>query len=158
MAFAIAAAYFWGSVFIFAITLSHAAVDTTFPAQSGTVDSIARSQIEHLRELLQAAEKLNEQRFKNVDSNISTALAEQKSALSAALEAVKEAGLKQETATEKRLESVNEFRGQLKDQASTFVTRAELLAAITSAMFIAIALVGLYQKWSNKPPLKEDRS
>ena len=154
--FDIAFVYATGSVVWFLSTIipAKAAVDTTFPTSSGVVDSIARSQIEHLRELLFAAEKLNDQRFQAIEKNVSTALNAQESATAAALQAVKEAGLKQETATERRLESVNEFRGQLKDQAATFVTRAELLATVTTAMFILIGLIGLYQRWQNKS--KED--
>lgn len=145
IAVTLAILYFIGSVFMF--VSAYAAVDTTFPAQSGTVDSIARSQIEHLRELLSAAEKLNDQRFQAIEDNVGIALTAQEAATAAALASVKEAGLKQETATEKRLESVNEFRGQLKDQAGTFVTRAELWAVVSTAMMIAIAAIGLLKKW-----------
>lgn len=49
----------------------------------------------------------------------------QEKAVAAALSAAKEAVAKAETAAEKRFEAVNEFRGQLTDQAATFVTRAE---------------------------------
>lgn len=55
-----------------------------------------------------------EQRFKDQDK-----------AVQAALLAAKEAVLKAETASEKRFESVNEFRGQLSDQTSTLMPRAE---------------------------------
>lgn len=41
---------------------------------------------------------------------------------------------KAETAYDKRFESVNEFRTQLKDQAGTFVTRTELDAKLTSVI------------------------
>lgn len=37
-------------------------------------------------------------------------------------------------AMEKRLDGINEFRGQLKDQAGTFVTRSELIAWIGMAL------------------------
>lgn len=46
-------------------------------------------------------------------------------AIQAALLAAKEAVLKAETATEKRFESVNEFRQQLSDQTNTFLSRLE---------------------------------
>jgi hypothetical protein len=36
--------------------------------------------------------------------------------------------IKAETAAEKRFEAVNEFRGQLRDQAATFLPRAEYIA------------------------------
>lgn len=46
-------------------------------------------------------------------------------AIKAASLATKEAILKAETASEKRFESVNEFRGQLADQTATLIPRAE---------------------------------
>lgn len=49
----------------------------------------------------------------------------QSDALRAALLVVKEAVVKAESATEKRFESVNEFRQTLTDQASTFMPRKE---------------------------------
>lgn len=49
----------------------------------------------------------------------------QKVAMSTALAAAKEAVAKAESAAEKRFDSQNEFRGQLADQAQTFLPRAE---------------------------------
>jgi hypothetical protein len=46
-------------------------------------------------------------------------------AIQAALQAAKEAVGKAEVATEKRFDAVNEFRGQLADQAATLLTRTE---------------------------------
>jgi phosphopantetheinyl transferase (holo-ACP synthase) len=46
-------------------------------------------------------------------------------AVQAALLAAKEAVLKAEVASEKRFESVNEFRGQLADQTNSLIPRAE---------------------------------
>lgn len=57
--------------------------------------------------------------------------------------------LKAEDASEKRFESVNEFRAQLNDQATTFVTRRELEAVsekidrLTAAYRVAIISVAL---------------
>lgn len=45
-------------------------------------------------------------------------------------EAQEKAIAKAELAVEKRLESMNEFRGQLKDQSAQFVTRAEFTTAL----------------------------
>ncbi len=45
--------------------------------------------------------------------------------LSAALTSIKEAVIKAETASDKRFESINEFRAQLGDQAATFISRNE---------------------------------
>jgi len=55
-----------------------------------------------------------EQRFKAMDEKTSLALTASEKAVA-----------KAEIATEKRFDSVNEFRGQLKDQAATLVPRAE---------------------------------
>jgi len=49
----------------------------------------------------------------------------QEKAVNAALIAQKEAVVKQEMASEKRFEGVNEFRAQLSDQAATFLPRNE---------------------------------
>jgi CHASE3 domain sensor protein len=48
--------------------------------------------------------------------------------VNAALLAAEKAVAKAETAAEKRFESVNEFRAQLSDQASTFLSRVEAQA------------------------------
>lgn len=48
-------------------------------------------------------------------------------AIQAALLAAKEAVAKAETASEKRFDAVNEFRGQLADQAATLMSRTEYL-------------------------------
>jgi C4-dicarboxylate-specific signal transduction histidine kinase len=53
----------------------------------------------------------------------------QTKAIEAALLAAKEAVVKAELATEKRFESVNEFRQTLSDQAAQFMTRGESEAA-----------------------------
>lgn len=52
-------------------------------------------------------------------------ITDQDKAVQAALIAAKEAVIKAETATEKRFESVNEFRAQLADQSSTLMPRQE---------------------------------
>lgn len=49
---------------------------------------------------------------------------------------------KANSATEKRFDGVNEFRLQLKDQASTFITRGELFAWI-------VAIIGIFFGYSN---------
>lgn len=54
----------------------------------------------------------------------------QQTAMRAALEAAEKAVLKAESASDKRFSETNEFRGQLRDQQSTFVSRAEAMAAI----------------------------
>lgn len=52
-------------------------------------------------------------------------ITDQDKAVQAALIAAKEAVIKAETATEKRFESVNEFRAQLADQSNTLMPRQE---------------------------------
>lgn len=65
----------------------------------------------HVKALLAEKDKRDSQRF---DA--------QTSAINAALQAAKEAVTKAETATERRFESVNEFRAQLSDQTKTFAS------------------------------------
>lgn len=68
---------------------------------------------------------------------MTTALAAAERAVATALQSAEKAVTKAEVAQEKRLESVNEFRGQLSDQASTFVRREDVdvrLNAITDRL------------------------
>jgi phosphopantetheinyl transferase (holo-ACP synthase) len=69
---------------------------------------------EHVESLLASNDRRYEQRFKDSGT-----------AVDAALNAAKEAVLKAETASEKRFEGVNEFRGTLSDQQRTLMPRAE---------------------------------
>lgn len=74
---------------------------------------------EHLKEHL---ESMMASRDKAVD----TALIAAEKAVAAALAAAKEAVAKAETASEKRFESVNEFRKTLSDQTASFIPRSEV--------------------------------
>jgi hypothetical protein len=47
-----------------------------------------------------------------------------------------------------RWTGANEFRGQLKDQASSFVTRRELLGAVVAVISIVLAIVQLLLKYN----------
>jgi hypothetical protein len=76
---------------------------------------------------LAAAEKLTGQRFEDQQIAVAAAFAAQKEAIAAALAAQEKAVAKAELAAERRFDNVNEFRGQLADQASTFMSRAEAL-------------------------------
>lgn len=69
---------------------------------------------EHLERLLAEQDRRYEARFEA-----------QEKAVSAALAAAEKAVAKAELAAEKRFEAVNEFRGQLSDQAASFMPRAE---------------------------------
>jgi len=68
----------------------------------------------HLSSTLAETDKRNEQRFQA-----------QEKAVMAALVAAEKAVAKAEIAAEKRFDAVNEFRGQLTDQAATFMPRLE---------------------------------
>jgi hypothetical protein len=68
----------------------------------------------HLVALMDANDRRYEQRF-----------GDQNTAVNAALQAAEKAVTKAEAASEKRFESVNEFRETLSDQARTFIPRAE---------------------------------
>jgi hypothetical protein len=58
----------------------------------------------------------------------------QEKAVDAALASAKEAVIKSEIASEKRFESVNEFRQTLTDQTATFMPRAEVEARIAASV------------------------
>lgn len=66
-----------------------------------------------------------EQHFDLNDKALESALLSAKEAVAAALTAAKEAVDKAEAAASKRFEATNEFRGQLSDQANTFMPRLE---------------------------------
>jgi cation diffusion facilitator CzcD-associated flavoprotein CzcO len=68
----------------------------------------------HFNRVLTDLRAYIEQRFSDSDK-----------AVQAALQAAKEAVIKAELAAEKRFDAQNEFREQLKDQAATFMPRAE---------------------------------
>lgn len=101
------------------------ALDAAFLAQQTAVDKA-----------LNAAEKAVDQRASTLDREFHEHLAQvvrenelslknAAAAAAAALLSQKEAVTKAEVASEKRFESVNEFRAQLADQAGTFVSRLE---------------------------------
>jgi len=77
-------------------------------------DEILLEKLLALRDLIDERDVRYEQRFKAMDEKTSLALTASEKAVA-----------KAEIATEKRFDSVNEFRGQLKDQAATLVPRAE---------------------------------
>lgn len=89
-----------------------------------------------LRALVDERDKRYEQRFNSqqeamekaftaAEKAVAAALAAAEKAVNAALTAQKEAVNKAETAAERRFEAVNEFRGQLADQAASFLPRKE---------------------------------
>ena len=82
--------------------------------------------------LIQSNDLRYQQRFETQEANLITAITAQEKAVAAALQAAKEAVTKAEIAAEKRFDAVNEFRGQLSDQARSFMPRAESELQITA--------------------------
>lgn len=74
----------------------------------------------------QASEKALDLGFSSQKSAIDAAFAAQKDAINAALASADRAVSKAELATEKRFESVNEFRGTLDQQQRTLIPRSEV--------------------------------
>ena len=82
--------------------------------------------------LIAEREKQYTQRFAAEEKARSVALVAAERAVQSALTAAKEAVIKAELASEKRFDSVNEFRGQLKDQQQTLMPRIEAEARFKS--------------------------
>jgi hypothetical protein len=80
----------------------------------GEQTDVLLTKIDALRVIMDERDIRYEQRFKAMDEKTSLALTASEKAVA-----------KAETATEKRFDSVNEFRGQLKDQAATLLQRNE---------------------------------
>jgi PBP1b-binding outer membrane lipoprotein LpoB len=123
-------------------------------AQQAPRDEIARLQVEHLKEMLALVELKNKQlRDADVNANEQRFKA-QEQAVAFALQAAEKAVTKAELAAEKRFESVNEFRNQLKDQTGTFITRNEMwgwLVALIMMGFSAWNILQTYIKKTTKP-------
>lgn len=66
--------------------------------------------------------------------------------IDARFDATGEAVEKYNETNNERWVGANEFRGQLKDQAGTFVTRKELWLAVIAMLSIVIAALGLVLK------------
>lgn len=79
---------------------------------------------EHIETILKGCQKSCESKFESRDKEVSNAY----------------------HSMERRLDSMNEFRDTLKDQASRFVTRAELLAVVGASSAIIIALVAYLKR------------
>jgi len=86
-----------------------------------TDEQLAEERDRRYVERFEALEKLAEERDRRYEDRF-TAM-DEKTGL--ALNSSKEAVIKAEAATEKRFDSVNEFRGSLKDQAATLLPRIE---------------------------------
>lgn len=70
-------------------------------------------------------DRRDEQRFEAQQLALRDALLSQEKAVNAALQAAQQAVTKAEMAAEKRFDAVNEFRGQLADQATNLMPRNE---------------------------------
>ena len=79
----------------------------------------------YIDERLKTAKELSEDNDSHIKEYLSDKINAQKDAISVAMVAADKATAKAENAMERRLEGMNEFRGQLKDQASTFIGRLE---------------------------------
>jgi hypothetical protein len=87
----------------------------------------------HLRILIDEHRQWTRDMFEQRDLRYQQRFDAQTSAIDAALLAAKEAVTKAEISTERRFDSVNEFRETLSDQAGEFVTRAEFDAVRSAA-------------------------
>lgn len=88
--------------------------------------ALANDELSELRAIIAERDRQYSQRFEAQEKAVAAALAAQEKATAAAFSAASTAVSKAELANEKRLDSVNEFRGQLKDQASLLATRSEV--------------------------------
>jgi hypothetical protein len=88
--------------------------------------SLAIAEIKRIDTLIAGNDRRYEERFNASQKALELGLAGQKSEISAALAASDRAVLKAEVATEKRFESVNEFRGTLDNQQRTLIPRSEV--------------------------------
>jgi len=86
-----------------------------------TVDTLHTHFDRSLRDLV----KLLDERYVTQVEGVDKAFKAADTAVQAALRSAEKATEKAENASEKRFEAVNEFRGQLADQANTFLPRAE---------------------------------
>jgi len=80
----------------------------------------------HLRTLIDGNDKRYEERFLASQKALELGLAGTKTEIGAALVSADRAVQKAEVATEKRFESVNEFRGTLDNQQRTLIPRSEV--------------------------------
>jgi hypothetical protein len=80
----------------------------------GERTDVLRTDLEAFKKLMDERDRRIEERFRAMDEKTGLALTSSEKAVT-----------KAEFATEKRFDAVNEFRGQLKDQASTLIPRAE---------------------------------
>jgi hypothetical protein len=88
--------------------------------------AVIREKDDHLHTLVLSNDRRYEERFVASQKALELGLAGTKSEISLALAAADRAVQKAEMATEKRFESVNEFRGTLDQQQRTLIPRTEV--------------------------------
>lgn len=120
-----------------------AAQDVSMRAFVATAQSLAHAQAETIKVAQIAADLRYQQRFEAQSDALTAAFLAQQTAMKTALEAAEKAVqaalaaqeravLKAELASDKRFESVNEFRKTLADQQVTFMPKAEA-SVVTSS-------------------------
>lgn len=86
-----------------------------------TIDTLRSAILQQFRDL----ERLLDERYATQTKALDAAFVAAEKAVAAALESAEKAVAKAEMAAERRFEAVNEFRGQLADQAATLMPRIE---------------------------------
>src|SRR5688572_11517487 len=79
----------------------------------------------HLQREMDDMRRMLDERYATQTKALDAAFAAADKAVQTALLSAEKAVAKTETAAERRFEAVNEFRGQLSDQAATFLPRIE---------------------------------
>lgn len=102
--------------------------ETEADVSGWTVDTLHR----HVEVEIARAREQAETRIAAVEKAAEIAQHEADKRLTAAMDAAEKAVLKAESASEKRFDSVNEFRAQLADQTARFMPRSEVAALIES--------------------------
>lgn len=86
-----------------------------------TIDTLRAS----LRQQIEDLQRLLDERYATQTKALDAAFVAAEKAVATALDSAEKAVAKAETAAERRFEAVNEFRGQLADQAATLMPRIE---------------------------------
>lgn len=115
------------------LRLQTQALDAAFLAQQAATNAALIAAQRAVDAALVAAEKAVDVRANGQDREFHEHLEQYRNETGLAFDASKEAITKAEIATEKRFDSVNEFREQLADQATRFMPRSEAEAAIARA-------------------------
>ncbi len=121
--------------FVFCAQLAAAqAVVDTITQSSGDVSlrDYTSARIDHIEKILDERDRRYAQRFEAQQQALNAALQAAKEGTANALAAAKEAVNKAEEASNKRFDSVNEFRQTLTDQSTTFMSKPEANARLKS--------------------------